>query len=86
MLAEIDLVIKRVDKKVHLCEMKFSEQPYTITKEYEEKLKSRRLLFMEVTGETRGVVLTMITPNGLRNCLHSSLIHSEITFKDLFSL
>lgn len=45
--------------------MKFYEHPYTITKEYEEKLESRRLLFMEVTGENRGVVLTMITPNGL---------------------
>lgn len=84
--AQIDLVIKRVDKMVHLCEMKFSEHPYTITKEYEEKLKSRRLLFMEVTGEARGVVLTMITPNGLKNSMHSSLIHSEITVKDLFSL
>ena len=84
--AQIDLVIKRVDKMVHLCEMKFSEHPYTITKEYEEKLKSRRLLFMEVTGESRGVVLTMITPNGLKNSMHSSLIHSEITVKELFSL
>lgn len=84
--AQIDLVIKRVDKMVHLCEMKFSEHPYTITKEYEAKLKSRRLLFMEVTGEARGVVLTMITPNGLKNSMHSSLIHSEITVKDLFSL
>lgn len=82
--AQIDLVIKRVDKMVHLCEMKFSENPYTITKEYEEKLKARRLLFMDVTGETRGVVLTMITPYGLKTGLHSSLIHSEITVKELF--
>lgn len=71
---------------VHLCEMKFSEHPYTITKEYEEKLKARRLLFMEVTGENRGVVLTMITPNGLKKGMHSSLIHSEITVKELFFL
>lgn len=83
--AQVDLVIKRVDKMIHLCEMKFSEHPYTITKEYEEKLKARRLLFMEATKESRGVVLTMITPNGLKQGLHSSFIHSEITVKDLFN-
>lgn len=82
--AQIDLVIKRVDKMIHLCEMKFSEHPYTITKDYEEKLKARRLLFMDVTGESRGVVLTMITPNGVKPGMHSSLIHSEITVEDLF--
>lgn len=82
--AQIDLVIKRVDKMVHLCEMKFSEHPYTITKDYEEKLKARRLLFMEATGETRGVVLTMITPMGLKQGIRSSFVHSEITVRDLF--
>lgn len=83
--AQIDLVIKRVDKMVHLCEMKFAEHPYAITKDYEEKLKLRRQLFMEVTGESRGVVLTMVTPNGLKSNTHSALIHSVITVKDLFA-
>lgn len=83
--AQIDLVIKRVDKMTHLCEMKFSEKPYIITKDYEERLKERRLLFMDITGESRGVVLTMITPNGLKSGVHSSFIHSEITVKQLFS-
>lgn len=82
--AQIDLVIKRVDKMIHLCEMKFSEHPYSITKDYEEKLKMRRSLFMDVTGESRGVVLTMITPNGVKSGMHTSTIHSEITVKDLF--
>ena len=30
--AQVDLVIFRVDKMTHLCEMKFCETPYTITK------------------------------------------------------
>lgn len=82
--AQIDLVIKRVDKIVHLCEMKFSEHTYTITKEYEERLKARRRLFMDITGESKGVVLTLITPNGLKKGMHSSFVHSEITAKELF--
>lgn len=83
--AQIDLVIKRVDKMIHLCEMKFSERPYPLKKEYEERLKERRALFMEVTGVTRGVVLTMITPYGLANDSANSLIHSQITCHHLFA-
>jgi len=82
--AQVDLVIKRVDKVIHLCEMKFSEKPYTIQKDYEERLKQRKALFMEVTGVSRGVVLTMITPNGIKPGTSQSLIHSEITSRHLF--
>lgn len=83
--AQIDLVIKRADKVVHLCEMKFSEKRYVITKDYEERLRQRRELFMEMTGESRSVVLTMVTPKGLKPGQHTSFIHSEITAEHLFS-
>lgn len=83
--AQIDLVIKRVDKMTHLCEMKFSEAPYVITKDYAERLLQRRQLFMEVSGETRGVVLTMVAPRGVKQNIHASHIHSEITVRELFA-
>ena len=82
---QVDLVIKRVDKIVHLVEMKFSESPYTISKEYEEKLKSRRNLFMEMTGIKRGVVITFVTPAGVSQGLHSSIVHSQLAAKHLFA-
>ena len=83
--AQVDLVIRRADKMTHLCEMKFSENPYTIKSDYEKRLRERRELFMEVTGTSRGVVLTMITPQGLKLGSHNSYIHSEITSKQLFA-
>lgn len=83
--AQIDLVIKRADKIIHLVEMKFSETPYVITKAYEQRLLERKALFMELTRITRGVVLTFVTPWGLSKGLRSSLVHSEITVKDLFA-
>lgn len=82
--AQIDLVIKRADKLIHLVEMKFSEKPYTISKDYEQHLRERKDLFMEVTGITRGPVLTFITPFGLSG-IHSSMVHSQLTAKDLFA-
>lgn len=83
--AQVDLVIKRADKIVHLVEMKFSETPYKITKAYETRLQERKALFMEATGITRGVVHTFVTPFGLSKGLHSSIIHSQLTSGDLFA-
>lgn len=83
--AQVDLVIKRSDRVIHLVEMKFSENQYIITKKYEEQLKQRKTLFMEVTGTTYGVVHTFITPAGVARGIHSSLIHSQLTAQHLFA-
>ena len=42
-----------------------NQSPYTISKEYEEKLKSLRNLFMEMAGVKRGAVITFVTPAGV---------------------
>lgn len=83
--AQVDLVIKRADRIIHLVEMKFSENPYTITKEYEERLQHRKALFIEATGTTHNVVHTFITPAGVARGIHSSFIHSQLTAKQLFA-
>ena len=82
--AQIDLVIKRADKIIHLVEMKFSENRFNITKNYEQQLIERRQLFAEQTGIGRGLVFTFITPNGLSSGSHSQIVHSQLTAEDLF--
>lgn len=83
--AQVDLVIKRADKIIHLIEMKFCETLFTIKKEYEQQLRERKKLFMEMTGITRGPVHTFITPFGISQGIHSSIVHSQLTAKDLFA-
>ena len=83
--AQIDLVIKRADKIIHLVEMKFSEKPYTITKDYFQRLNDRKNLFMEITGTKRGVVHTLITPLGLAQGKNMSIVHSQLSARDLFA-
>lgn len=83
--AQIDLLIKRVDRVIHLCEMKFTDQPYTITADYEARMKERQQLFREVTKTRDAVVLTMVTPMGIAAGKHTSNIHSSITAKDLMA-
>ena len=83
--AQIDLIIKRIDKLIHLVEMKFAEKPFTITKDYAQRLLERKHLFMDVTGIERGSVLTFTTPMGLSHGAHTSLVHSQLTAIDLFA-
>ena len=83
--AQIDLVIKRADKIIHLVEMKFCETLFTVTKDYEQRLQERKQLFMEITGTTRGVVITFVSPKGLSRGIHSGTVHSQLTAKELFA-
>ena len=83
--AQIDLIIARIDKMVHLCEMKFASKPYAITKEYKEKLSERMMIFRDETKTQLKLVHTMITPYGVVKGKQYGLLHSEITSKDLFA-
>ena len=65
--------------------MKFSETPYVINKDYEQKLRERKALFMEMTDATRGSVITFITPMGVAQNSHSAMVHSQLTAKELFA-
>jgi uncharacterized protein len=82
--AQIDLVIKRADKVIHLVEMKFAGNRYTITKDYAMQLHERRQLFMEKENIRNTPVFTFITPYGVSQGINSSLVHSEITADQLF--
>lgn len=81
---QIDLVIDRRDRVVNLCEMKFSTEPYEITKSYSEKLRNRMSLFRRVTKTTKSLANTFVTTFGVKNGKYSGLINSQVTIDDLF--
>jgi AAA+ ATPase superfamily predicted ATPase len=83
--AQVDLVIERADRIINLCEIKFSQKRYTITKEYSEKLRDRLWLFQEVTGTNKTVVQTFVTTYGLTNPNSWSIVNSEVVMDDLFA-
>jgi hypothetical protein len=82
--SQIDLIIERADRIIHLCEMKFSQSEYRITADYEEKLRTRMALFKEKTKNKQTLVHTFVTTFGVANGKHSSLVHSEVTLDGLF--
>ncbi len=82
--AQVDMLIERADRVIHLCEMKFSDGKYNITNEYETKLRNRRDVFRVVTRTKKSIVHTFVTTYGLGEGKHHSIVHSEVTMDDLF--
>ena len=81
---QIDLVIERADRVINLCEMKFSETPFTITKAYEATLRERMAIFKEETKTTKSLATTMVTTYGIVKGIHSGIVQSEVLMDDLF--
>ena len=82
--AQIDLVIERSDRVVHLCEMKFSKNEYVITSDYENTLRRRMGAFEAETGIERGVNLSFVTTYGVANVNSHSIVNDNIVLSDLF--
>lgn len=82
--AQIDMLIERADRIIHLCEMKFCEDKFTISKDYEMKLRERAGIFRGATKNKKAIVHTFITTYGVVDGMHKSIVHSEVTMDDLF--
>ncbi len=84
--AQIDLVIDRRDLVINLCEMKFSINPFSISKQYATELRNKIGVFKTETGTRKSVFLTMITTFGIQQNLYSTgLIQNELQLDDLFT-
>ena len=83
--AQIDLLIDRKDGLVNLCEAKFTQKEYIITKDDIVNLRRKRSVFEYATKTKKLVVTTLITTYpAIRNKHFLEEIHSEVTMEDLF--
>ena len=83
--AQIDLVIDRADRCTNLCEMKFSEGPFTIDKAYAKVLRHKRDAFRDVTKTRKALFVTLVTSYGLTNNQYSQeLVAKALTMDSLF--
>lgn len=83
--AEIDLVIDRADNCINLCEIKFSNDEFQITKSYANDLERKKKVFQEVTGTRKTIFLTLITPFGVKENGHSiGIVDQQLTIDNLF--
>ncbi len=83
--AQIDLLIDRKDGVISVCEMKFSNDEYEITKDYAEKLKKKMRVFKSESKTKKSLFLTLITAHGaVKNSHYLGLVQNELTLEDLF--
>lgn len=82
--AQIDLVIDRRDQVINLCEMKFSNEEYSISADYEKTLRNKINAFRLETKTRSALHLTMITTYGTTKNSHSGIVTSEVMIDELF--
>lgn len=82
--AQVDLVIERSDQIINLCEVKYAQAPYAISKAEDLKLRTRMENFRQETGTRAGIFLTFITIFGLKQNGYSDGVRAEVCMDDLF--
>lgn len=83
--AQIDLLFDRQDDAITLCEIKYTDEPFVITKSYVENLQNKIAVFKEQSRTKKQIFMVMIAANGIKNNFYSDEILSDlITLHDLF--
>lgn len=83
--AQIDLLIKRADRLINVCEIKFSTDKYNITPDYSEHLRERMASFRECSRTRFGLIGTFVTTYGVGAGKGSSVCQAEVTIDALFT-
>lgn len=84
--AQIDLLFDRKDDAITLCEIKYTDEPFLLTKEYVDVLNRKMAVFKEQTRTKKQLFLNMISASGLKNNFYAEeMISGLVTLEDLFS-
>ena len=83
--AQIDLLLCRGDHIINVCEMKYCQSEFAITREYADHLRKRNETFAHHTKTKDALHTTLITTYGLKENLYSGNIYAIVTLDDLFT-
>lgn len=82
--AQVDLVIDRRDSVITICEMKFSNAPYLIDKEYSINLRNKIDVFRRSMKTKKTIQLVFITTFGIKQSLYNNMINRFIDLDAFF--
>lgn len=84
--AQIDLLIERADRIIHVCEIKFSKGIFSIDKKYAAELRQKLFVFgQQPPNKRKTLFLTMISTFGIQpNEYSREMVQNELTMEDLF--
>jgi uncharacterized protein len=83
--AQVDLLFDRRDNAITLCEIKYTEEPFVLTKDYVDTLKRKMDVFQKQTKTKKQLFIAIISAMGLKNNYYADDICSGVvTMGDLF--
>ena len=74
----------RADKVINLCEIKYSDAQYIITKDEDMRYRNRIAAFRQETGTRCAIHPTFITTFGLTPNAYANNVLHQVTMDDLF--
>lgn len=86
--SQIDLILEwNGERTDYLCEMKFSENVFTIDSQYEKDLLDKLDAYMNSKQHTKthSVQLVMVTTNGVTDNEHAKDVNQQVVLGDLFT-
>lgn len=83
--AQIDLLFNRSDDAITICEIKYTEEPFKIDKEYFSQLRRKIEIYKKVTNTKKQIFLAFVTSSGLKPTVYSQEeVSAVVTLEDLF--
>lgn len=82
--AQIDLIIDRKDGLINLCEMKYTNNEYSLEQEEYEKIQKRLTVFQKESGTKKAIHITLVSGNGFKQNKYSGIIQNVISGEELF--
>jgi hypothetical protein len=81
---QIDLLIDRKDNCINLCEIKFHNAPFAISKKEYQSLIQKRQRFIDTTGTHKQVFLTFITNHGIiPNAYSQEIVDASVDLEQM---
>ena len=82
---QIDLLFDRDDDAISICEIKYTDQPFKIDKQYAHNLLNKAKVFQAKTKTTKQIFISIILAGGLQPSMYSEeIITNVVTLDDLF--
>lgn len=82
--AQIDLLLDRKDHCISICEMKFSAEPFTITRKYAEELTQKKQVFLQKSKTKKTIFLVFVTTYGVVKNAYSGMVQNDVVMDALF--
>ena len=83
--SQMDLLIVRADRVISLCEMKYSDAPYTLSADFDADMRRKAGDLRAATNGKYGIHVVLVTPHGASDSAYQNGLNAVVTKEDLFA-